>query len=64
MRIVKGVAIGTVRCAVAEAALVEVLHHSRMGQLVVALERQQGVAPACQDLLGNLVETRSVCGAV
>jgi len=33
--------------------LVEVLHHSRVGELVVALERQQVVSTACQDLLGN-----------
>ena len=33
--------------------LVEVLHHRRMGQRMIALERQQIIAPARQDPLGN-----------
>jgi hypothetical protein len=53
VRGVERVAISPARRATAQAVLVEVLHHSRMGQLVVTLERQQIVAPASQDLLGN-----------
>ena len=33
--------------------LLEVLHHRRMGQRMIALERQQIIAPARQDPLGN-----------
>ena len=43
MRVVKGVAIGPAGCANAEAMLVEMLHHGRVRQRMVALERQQVV---------------------
>ena len=46
MCVVKRVALSPARCATLEAVLVEVLHNSLVGQLVVALERQQVVAPA------------------
>ena len=53
MRVVKGVAVSPVRCANAEAVLVEVLDDRRVGQGVVTLERQKIVAAVRQDLLGN-----------
>ena len=43
MAVVEGVAIGPAGCAAAEAVLVEVLGHGRVGQRVVGLERQQVV---------------------
>ena len=45
MRVVKRVAIGPAGCANAEAVLVEMLHHGRVGQRMVTLEGQQVVAP-------------------
>ena len=53
MRVIERIAVGPAGCATAEAVLVEMLDHGRVGQLVVAFERQQVVAPARQDLLGN-----------
>src|SRR5215218_6591760 len=53
MRVVEGVALGPAGCANAEAVLVEVLDDSRVGQGVVALERQQVITTACQDLFGD-----------
>src|SRR5215212_10053794 len=53
MRVVEGVAIGPAGCANAEAVLVEGLDDSRVGQGVVALERQPVITTACQDLFGD-----------
>ncbi len=50
---VEGVAIGTAGRATAEASLVEVLDHGRMGQGMVALEPEKVVAPAFQNPLRN-----------
>jgi len=41
------------RRANTEAVLVEVLDDCLVRQRVVALQRQQVITPACQDLLGN-----------
>ena len=49
VRVVKRVVVAPARRTVAEAVLVEVLRHSLMGELVDVLERQQVIAPACQD---------------
>ena len=53
MRVVERVAIRPPGCALAEAVLLEVLYHNRVGQLVITFERQQVIAATCQDLLGN-----------
>ena len=45
MGFVKSIAAGTAWGAAAEAMLVEVLHHRRVGQRMIALERQQIIAP-------------------
>jgi hypothetical protein len=47
MRVVEGVAIGPAGCTNVEAVLVEVLDDSRVGQGMVALERQQVIPTAC-----------------
>src|SRR5215218_2874823 len=59
MGFVKGIAAGTAWGAAAEAMLVEVLDHRRVGQWMIALERQQIIAPARQDPLGNRDLTRN-----
>ena len=53
MRVVEGVAVGTGGCVAAEAMLIEVLNNSRVRQRVIPLERQQIIAAARQDPLGN-----------
>jgi len=39
--VVECIAVGMAGCATVEASLVEVLHHGRVGELVVAFQRQQ-----------------------
>src|SRR5215213_7647679 len=53
MGVVEGVAVGTGGCVAAEAMLIEVLNNSRVRQRVITLERQQIVASARQDPLGD-----------
>ena len=53
MPVVERVAGGTAGCATTETGLIEMLDHRRMSQLMVGFERQQVIAAACQDSLGN-----------
>ena len=50
---VDGVTVRAAGSATAEAVLLEVLGHRRVGQWVVGLEGQQVIGPARQDALGD-----------